>query len=1014
MKFSFRYFLLFAIFLFANGLVAQQRTGVPGACGNPNTSRNQAAQSPQDGNAVLGNIYNFTKCGLNFAVASQRIGQRFTPQGVPQPAPFVISGLPSCAVIEKAFLWAEGSGTGAAQTATIQPPIGPSQNFPMTVIGTGPDKCWGYAGSQTYRADVTSVITGNGQYDISGLLTNPPNNGEDMDGATLIVIYSDPTVTWSGTMIIDDGAIVINGGTGTHNMTYPAVCGATQNAQAFICVGDIQFPADALDMNGTPTTFTWDWWNYVQNSTTVSIGQTNSNFTLTSSGDCFNLCVAGLYFQTTTCAVCTPASSNIALSSSTTAVSSCSACDATATVTPSPSGSYTYLWLPTGQTTQTATNLCPGTYTVTVLGPCVASQDTITIANPSGLNSTGSQTNATCFGSNDGSATVVASGGQGPYTYNWSPSGGTGPSATGLSPGVYSCTVTDANGCTYVQGFVITQPPGFSVLGTATNVTCFGDNNGTAVANPVGGSPGYTYSWSPISSTNDTISGLPAGSYTVNVTDSNGCGGSQTITITEPPALTGILTVTAAGCNGPGSATILVSGGVGPYTYLWSSGGTSATELNLVAGTYVISVSDANGCFLVDTAVIINSNGVTASSSQTNITCSGANDGTATVTALTGQGPFTYFWSPFGGNNATATNLPSGSYTCTITDANGCTTTQVFFIVDPPPISTSANSLPASCNGGNDGSASIVLNGGSPPFTFSWSPSGGTGQTANNLGAGTYTVTMIDSSGCTATQTITVTQPSVLTASATGGIICAGQTTTIFGAGTGGTAPYSYSWSNGPTGASQQVTVTQTTSYTVTITDANGCTATQVATVTANPVPVATISTNATNGIFQINGTGNLCFTGTPNVGFWDWTFSNNLNVSGQTPCITITAADTGLFCAELLVVDSGGCFDTTELCLEILNVSYSIPNVFTPNGDGNNDVFMITNEGMEKLHCRIYDRWGVLVYEWDSPTGSWNGQTLNGKQATDGVYYFTAHMEDFTNKIYEESGFIHLIRGGQ
>jgi gliding motility-associated-like protein len=1014
--------LFWACVFFPIGIFAQNSItcpGVPGACGyttNQNTNRSSGSSDVQDGSGTLGNTYNNSACGLNFVVASERLGQRFSPIGVPQPAPFNISGMPSCAIIEKAFLWAEGSGSGAPQTATILPPTGPSQSFPMTLIGTGPDKCWGYAGSATYRADVTSVINGNGIYTISGLLTNPPNSGEDMDGATLLIIYRDPTQTYQGTMIIDDGAIVINGGIGTHNMTYPAVCGPTQNAQAFICVGDIQFTVNSLDMNGTPTAFAWNWWNYVSTPTTVAAAQTSSSFVLNSSGDCFNLCVAGLYYQTTTCTTCVAASNNVNLTTTSTPPSTCSACDATATVSVSPAGSYTYSWQPSGQTDSTAINLCPGVYIVNIAGLCVAASDTIIIPNPSGLSSTISQTAVSCFGAQDGTATVIPSGGQGPYTYNWQPSGGTGQTETNLLAGTYNCTVTDANGCIFIQSITVTEPPGFSVLINSTGISCNGDSNGVAIAVPNGGSPGYTYSWLPGGQTTDTIINVPAGTYTVNVIDSNGCGGTSTITITQPPPMVSVMTTLAAGCNGSGSATVTVTGGSGVYTYLWSSSGTSATELNLTAGQYYVTITDANGCFLIDTATIINANAPLVTGTQTNITCNGANDGTATVTVTpaTGTAPFTYSWTPFGGNNATATGLGPGLYTCTVLDSAGCSVTYSFFIVDPPPITSNVSSTSITCNGGADGSATVSALGGSPPFTFSWSPSGGNSQTANGLSAGTYIVTITDTSGCVQTQTVVITQPSALIASTQGDSVCVGVPSLVSANASGGTGPYTYSWSNGGQGSSITVITSQNITLTVTVTDANGCTTTQTAVVNVLPQPVASFTNNSVNGQFVLNGgTGQLCFTNTSaNATQSNWIFTNGTSTINS-PCINVTLADTGDFCAILIAQNGFGCPDSAEVCVDILNVSYSIPNVFTPNADGNNEYWTITNEGMSRVHCQIYDRWGILVYEWDSPTGYWDGVTLNGKMAVDGVYYFTAYMTDYGNKVYDESGFLHLIRGG-
>ncbi|MCX6311557.1 MAG: hypothetical protein NT084_07950 [Bacteroidetes bacterium] len=172
--------LLLPIFSIGQQLPTRSTTdcpGVPGACGYTGDSTNAIArsgpQTPQNGNGTLGVCFSMTKCGLDFTSASQRLGRRGSLAGVLQPAPFVISGIPVGAVIEKAFLWAEGSGNGAAQTATVNGPLGPG-NYPMAVVGQGPDKCWGYSGSYTYRADVTAAVNGNGTYNISGILTNPP------------------------------------------------------------------------------------------------------------------------------------------------------------------------------------------------------------------------------------------------------------------------------------------------------------------------------------------------------------------------------------------------------------------------------------------------------------------------------------------------------------------------------------------------------------------------------------------------------------------------------------------------------------------------------------------------------------------------------------------------------------------------------------------------------------------------------------------------------------------------
>jgi gliding motility-associated-like protein len=318
-----------------------------------------------------------------------------------------------------------------------------------------------------------------------------------------------------------------------------------------------------------------------------------------------------------------------------------------------------------------------------------------------------------------------------------------------------------------------------------------------------------------------------------------------------------------------------------------------------------------------------------------------------------------------------------------------------------------------SCNGGSNGSATVTPSGGTAPYTYNWSPAGGTGATATGLSNGTYTCTITDANGCTAAQIVAITQPTILVASMTSNTICAGQDGSIAAVGTGGTGPYTYAWSNGPTTSSQTFTSPSAATYTVTITDANGCTMTGTASITLMPTPTAAFTTNATNGTFQLNGgTGQLCFTdASTDANAWLWDLNGTPSVT-QSPCVTVTAANAGSFCATLTAMNANGCVDSTVVCIEIGESFYSIPNVFTPDGDGVNDAFIITNMGMKTLRCQIYNRWGELIYEWDGTTGSWNGKTKNGGDAVDGVYYYTAYLVDFAEKSVDASGFVQLIRG--
>jgi len=550
---------------------------------------------------------------------------------------------------------------------------------------------------------------------------------------------------------------------------------------------------------------------------------------------------------------------------------------------------------------------------------------------------------------------------------------------------------------------------------TAQNVSCNGACDGSAWATPTSGTPPYTFSWSPGGGTNDTISNLCPGTYIVTITDSNNQQVIDSVTITQPSPMTLQASGTDVLCNGgsTGSATVTPTGGTTPYSYNWlPSGGTNPVATNLAAGTYSVLVT--NGSCGTDTAMVTITQppALTASISSTNPTCTG-NNGSATVTPSGGTPTYFYNWAPSGGTNATANNLGAGTYTVTITDFNGCQTTQSVTLTQPTGISVTASQTNPQCNGANTGTATVNASGGTAPYTYSWSPSGGTNATATGLAAGTYTVTITDSQGCTQTQTFSITQPTALNVSATGDSGCEGQGGNISATGSGGTAGYTYTWSHGlPSGANQNVNPIQTTTYSITVTDANGCTDTTSVTYTVNVNPVAVFSTPGTvlNMDFT-NGPQQICLTNSStNATIYGWTMNGGSPSTQQNPCFTVP--DTGQYCFQLIAATAQGCIDTNQQCLMVTESNYSIPNVFTPDGDGNNDAFVITNSGMKSLHCILFNRWGQVIYEWSDVNGKWDGMTNSGKMASDGVYYFVATMVDFADQNITETGFVQLITG--
>lgn len=487
---------------------------------------------------------------------------------------------------------------------------------------------------------------------------------------------------------------------------------------------------------------------------------------------------------------------------------------------------YTYSWAPSGGNAATASNLCAGTYTVTVSGINGCSEFiTVTITSAPPFTVSQTQSNVTCNGASDGSATVTPTGGTAPFTYAW-PSGGTNATETGLAAGTYVVTITDATLCTQTVTVTITQPPPVTATQSQVNVTCNGACDGSASVVAAGGTGTYTYTWLPSGGANATATGLCAGTYTCVINSPVGCANAQVLTITQPPAITATQSQTNATCNGGcnGSATVNAAGGTPGYTYAWlPSGGTSATASSLCAGTYSCTITDANACTHTAIFTITEPAAITATQSQTNATCNGACNGSATVNASGGTPGYTYLWQPSGGTNATASSLCAGTYSCIITDANACTHTEIFTITAPIAITLSTATTSATCNNAN-GSASVIASGGTPGYTYAWSPSGGNSATATGLAANTYTITVTDLNGCTSSAIAIVPNTGAPTAtiSATNVTCFGGANGSATVNATGGSPGYTYAWA--PAGGTNATTTgISAGNYTVTITDAVGC-----------------------------------------------------------------------------------------------------------------------------------------------------------------------------------------------
>ncbi len=423
---------------------------------------------------------------------------------------------------------------------------------------------------------------------------------------------------------------------------------------------------------------------------------------------------------------------------------------------------YTYIWntIP-NQTTPQAVNLGEGTYMVFVTDSngCTSSL-TVTINEPDSIQlSAALITNDLC-GQGTGSASASASGGTPGYSYLWSTiPQQTGASISNLASGTYTVTVTDANFCTSVSSVTIGEIPAPVISpDNQTNVTCAGLSDGSASVSVSSGTAPFTYIWSTIPvQTTPVAANLAAGSYTVVVSDSNACTDTLVVVITEPDMLSLAGSSLSASCGlANGSALVNVSGGTPGYSYTWSSfpGQNMSTLVNIPAGTYTVTVTDASGCTSSTSVTVGDSPSLNATAS-TSPAC-GAGNGTATATASGGVAPYTYSWSPAGGNQATATGLNNGNYTCVITDVNGCAAIVTVNVTVYPGVNANAGPDVIIQPGS---SVQLSASGG---ISWNWNPAEGLScndcqnPVASPGTSTTYCVTITDSDGCTGSDCLRV------------------------------------------------------------------------------------------------------------------------------------------------------------------------------------------------------------------------------------------------------------------
>jgi gliding motility-associated-like protein len=617
-----------------------------------------------------------------------------------------------------------------------------------------------------------------------------------------------------------------------------------------------------------------------------------------------------------------------------------------------------------------------------------------------------------CMGNN---TTLSASGASG---FTWSPAAGLSSSTSSApvaSPTVtttYTVTGTDGNGCSNTDAVTITVNT--ATLSTAGNASIC---NGVSTPISANASNAVSYSWSPATSLNSSNIPNPLASpsitttYTVTSTDINGCMAQGQVTVNVLPLPAAFAGVDDSICIGSGTL-LNASGGV---SYAWSP----ATGLNTttnsspfatptVTTTYTVTVTGSNGCVNTDTVTVFVNNPPVADAGNNVTICSGSNG-----TMLNATGGINYSWSPATGLSNTSVSNPvanppaSTTYTVTVTDAFGCVSTDIVQVnVSPAPLVVASPDM-AICNGtGVNLTASGAL-------SYTWSPATGlsTSNQPNPFATPnvttTYTVTGTNANGCTSTDLVTITVssgPNASNISVTDAICGSNDGQIVVGTTTGGNPPYSYSIGS-QTSTNGVFTNLAPGFYNVTITDNTGCVSSQGVSVGQILGVNAAFVPSPASGLAPLNVTFTNNSTGATNY-VWDF------GVSGATSTLTnptYTYTTPGVYTVTLSASNNDpSCQSVATFVIIVTQEStVLIPNVFSPNGDGSNEVFKITSTGLQSIDVSIYNRWGKKVAEWSgSPDSGWDG-----KGVEDGVYYYVLNATDLAGKTTAYNGFIQLLR---
>ncbi len=714
-----------------------------------------------------------------------------------------------------------------------------------------------------------------------------------------------------------------------------------------------------------------------------------------------------------------------------------------------PGSDYTYDWGPDGSGA-TISNLNAGFYTVTVSDDnnCTKSL-TVEVTSPaSPVIDALVVTNAGCATKMNGeiAALVTAAPGAPNLMYSWTGPNATtftGATITGLGTGNYFVTVIDDNGCSDVGVTYVDAPFPLTISDTLFNLPdCPTSVNGSIGIQVIGGTIPYSFTWSNIGlpSPNSVNSPIPAGNYTVTVTDAEGCGPIiLDLTLATPPSIVANFSMIDSVscqqgiCDGGAMASAMYSNSTGgSFNFSWSSteltlGATSSTAIQLCSGLQHVTISD--GLCAIDTFVLIPSpDPILVNTTPTDISCFGLTDGAISASVNGGTPGYTYIWLPGDTSMVSSiTGLSTGFYTVTVVDQKGCVGESILIEIDEPAVFSVAVDLTKTkderCDGIADGVIAITPSGGNPgTINYAWSGNVSTSSTATGLAAGTYSLTATDPRGCTDTISYSIQSPPPIF-----GVIpelveppCFGDPTFLtVSSASGGNGPvYTYAVDNGsPNQLNAQIPVFADQAIQVVVFDNQGCTWDTLISVDQPPPLTLDLGGDLDLELGDSVTIGPINNLGSFTIISYLWSPTAGLDCD---ICSKTSAKPGKTTTYTLRIEDINGCSADDDIIINVRTIRrVYVPNAFSPNFDGFNDLFTVyTGQGVQQIDAiRIYDRWGNQLYELlnqppssDGTVLGWDG-SYHGRPMDPGVYIYVIETTFIDGQQLIYRGEVNLIK---